>query len=211
MVIILTMSKSTRKSDKLQLATAITNLSAKQEAFIKSIEALENFKSENLRDLDTELSTKRDELDNIEKEYKHKQKDMEIEADQYINEYKYKGAKKILDEYNEEPINCNSLEEMREEIKTLKEDRQQEIDDVIAKEQDKCDKQLKAILSNTDLKHKAESAGLAAEVNQQKREIEMMKETIESLKDEVREQRKLTKEVAEAGRQGAVTVNSGKT
>jgi hypothetical protein len=55
-------------------------------------------------------------------------------------------------------------------------------------------------ISNCTLTHKADSAELKATVKQQKHEIDNFLSTIENLKMELGEQRKLTKDVAQAGR-----------
>ena len=66
-------------------------------------------------------------------------------------------------------------------------------------------------LEKIELKNKSELATLTAENQQKMKQIEVMKETIDTLKKKINEQRNLTKHVAEAGRQGQIVQNMGKT
>jgi hypothetical protein len=197
-----------KKSERLQLATAISNITAKQDAFIKAVEAMEYFKGETLTELDLEIASKKIELDNLADDYKKQIKDGQIETDQYLAEHKYDGAVNILKEINEVPIKSSELQKMRDTLTTLSQERDQEITDLKKKERDRGDKAMHAALNNMTLKHKAEIAELTASVNQQKKEIITLEATIKNLQNELAEQRKLTKDVAEAGRQAPITVTS---
>ena len=61
-----------------------------------------------------------------------------------------------------------------------------------------------------ELTHKANNAQLLAQVDQQKKEILVLNSTIENLKNEVKEQRALTKEVAQASAKGQINQTIGK-
>ena len=61
-----------------------------------------------------------------------------------------------------------------------------------------------------DLTHKANNATLQTQVEQQKKEILVLQQTIEGMKAEIREQRELTKEVAQASSKAQITQSIGK-
>lgn len=84
----------------------------------------------------------------------------------------------------------------------------EELEEKLTKEHDK---ELEYQLEKIELKNKSELATLTAENQQKMKQIEVMKETIDILKKEINEQRNLTKHVAEAGRQGQIVQNMGKT
>lgn len=193
-------TKVDTKSERLQLVTAISNMSQIQEKFIKSVEALEHFKYDSLTKLDLEIGTKKLELDTLENDYNRMIKDNEIKINQHLSEFKYNGALEILKERSEVAIAEEKLDEMSQELKDLKSDRQSELDSIREKEKSRSEKALKSAINNANLVHKAEVAELQASVNQQLKEINNLQETINNLRHELSEQRKLTKEVAEAGK-----------
>ncbi len=205
-----TASSSAKKSERLELAMAISNIVSKQDAFAKSVEVLQKFQSETLIKLDLEINSKKIDLENLADEYKRKQKDGQIETDQFLAEYKYNGAINIIKDADEVSIRTQQLQNMKDDLKELRRERTQEIEDIKKKEKDHAHKALSSALSNCELKHKAEVAESTASVTQQKKEISNLESTIKNLQHELAEQRKLTKDVAEASRQGAVTVNSAK-
>lgn len=69
---------------------------------------------------------------------------------------------------------------------------------------------LEADVVTIDLKHKAASAQLVAQVEQQKKEIMVLNDTIANLKFELKEQRELTKEVAQASSKSQINQTIGK-
>jgi len=74
----------------------------------------------------------------------------------------------------------------------------------------KYQNQLKNDTLTMDLTHKATNAAITAQVDQQKREIQVLCNTIENLKSELREQRELTKQVAQASAKSPIQQSFGK-
>jgi len=74
----------------------------------------------------------------------------------------------------------------------------------------KYQNQLKNDTLTMDLTHKASNAQLVAQAEQQKKEIKVLSDTIENLKSELREQRELTKQVAQASSKSQITQTIGK-
>ena len=203
-------SKASTKSERLHLAEAIINFTKKQEEFLKSHEDLKKYSEDIFTNLDIQIDTKKSELDLLEKEYKNKSKDLEIECNQVFKEYQYEAAKKVLANRDEEPIATDELEELRDELEKLKEEFDDKLEEALKKERADSKIALSAAVANADLRHKAETAEILALSKQKEREVQVLNETIENLKHEVAEQRSLTRSVAEASKSGAITQSFGK-
>lgn len=203
-----TTTKST--DSRLEFANTLHALMLKQEAFTKSVEALQEFTQEELVKLDLEMQSKKEELKELDDKIKIEKKNKQIETDQLLAEYKYDGACKILEERHEVPIKKNELDSIQKKLDDLSKDRSEEIKRAVDEESRKGKDALKAAISNATLTHKAESAELNATVSQQKKEIENLQATIENMKHEIAEQRKLTMQVAQAGAKGNITQSFGK-
>lgn len=193
-------------SERLELAKAISNITAKQESFNKAVETLEKYKNEILVTLDLEIETKKKELEDLKESYQRLQKDGQIDTDQFLREYKYKGAVDILTDAGEVPVPETRLKKMENEIELLRQDRTAEMEELRKEERVQARRNTDLAIRNCELTHKAESAELNAEVKQQSHEIDNLRSTIENLKVELAEQRKLTKDVAQASRAAPITL-----
>lgn len=205
-----TSTKTAKKSDRLELAQAISSLVTKQDAFNKAVKAMEEFSNDKLSDLDLQIESKQTELTKLDDEFNKVQKDREIEINQYLAEYKYKGAVDLIKERDEEPIKSSELSKLKKELDLLKASDKKEIELAVRDEKAKGEQALKSALHNKEMSHKAETAELQATAKHQLKEIENLHETIENLRDEISAQRKLTKEVAESNKSAPITVNSSK-
>jgi HAMP domain-containing protein len=201
---------TSRENPKLLLAKAISQLSAKQDAFVKAVETMEELKKDEIIKYDLEIEAKQHELDELEEKFKHQIKNKQIETDQLLAEYSYEGALKILKERQEIPIGSDEYQHMKEELNHLKSDIKNQIESAIAIEKVESKRAISAAISNSDLKHKAETAVLTATVDQQKKEIETLQKAIDKLNDEIAAQRELTKSVAQAARAAPITQQIGK-
>lgn len=204
------MPATKNQSERLELAKAISNISAKQESFVKAVDTLEKYKNEILVTLDLEIETKKKELEDLKESYERLQKDGQIDTNQFLREYRYKGAIEILEDSGEVPIKENKLEKMEAEIEELRGDRTEEMETIRKEERSQAKKNMELAIRNCELTHKAESAELNAEVKQQSNEIKNLRDTIENLKFELAEQRKLTKDVAESSRAAPITLSTQK-
>ena len=204
------MSRKAPKSERLELAMAFNALTSNQEAFVKAVETLDKYKTDILQNLDMEIEAKKIDLQDLEAEYAKMKKTGQIETDQFLKEYKYKGAIEILQEEGEVSIKSDRLDKMKEEIDLLRDGHTEELEKIKKDERGKAKSALEDALSRAELKHQAEIANLSAEANQQKKEIKTLQDTIDNLKNELAEQRKLTKDVAQAGRAAPITQNLAK-
>lgn len=193
---------------RLELARAVNGLSQKMEAFTKTTEQLAAFTKDSLVEFDMQIQAKNEELNRLQEENEHTMKRLKTETNLFLAEYRYDGAKKILAERGEVPISSQELADLRANVQRLTSERDKDIEAVVKTEKARAEASLQAQLSNKDLTHRAATAELTATTNQQVKEITSLKETIANLKSEVAEQRKLTESVANAGRQGPITLNT---
>lgn len=199
---------NSKQSERLALAQAISAVATKQDAFVKAVETLEQYRGEILVNMDLEIETKKRELEDLKESLVRKQKDGKIDTDQFLREYKRRGAVQILQEGDEVPVKKARYEEMEEEIAKLRKDRTEEIEALRKEEREHAKRNTNLAVRNCELTHKAESAETNAAVKQQEREIASLQSTIENLKVELSEQRKLTKDVAEASRAAPITLSA---
>ncbi len=206
------MSKRTTKSesDTLAFAKAINKLIQKQEDFAKVIQEMNDLKAETLTGIQLELKTKREELDNLDKEYENKKKDLQIKVDQEFKEYAYQKAVEVLEEHGEIAVDEESYNELKESVETVREELEEEMANKVTEEKSQASKELEQALKTKTLEYKAEKATLEATVEQLTKERQTYESTIDNLKFEIAAQRELTKQVAEAGKQGAISQTFGK-
>jgi len=201
---------SSVKSERLTLAEAISSIVAKEEALIKSVDDLKQFQAETLSKLDLAIETKKTELAELEQNYMKIKKDKQIETDQFVAEYQRDSAIKILEETGEEPIESAKLEILQSELAQLHQGREEEMEKIKNEERANAKIALNSAVKNCQLEHKAETAQLKAVSEQQQKEIKSLETTIKNMQAEIAAQRQLTKEVAEAGKQGSIQQTFGK-
>jgi 1-aminocyclopropane-1-carboxylate deaminase/D-cysteine desulfhydrase-like pyridoxal-dependent ACC family enzyme len=95
------------------------------------------------------------------------------------------------------------------ELETLRNNSAAQLQQAVAAEKASGTAALEQALLNKELGHKAHIAGLTAQVEQQVREISVLRETIANLKHEIAEQRSLTKEVAVASSKSQIQQSFG--
>jgi hypothetical protein len=194
----ISMSRST--NPRVELAKAINTLVTKQEMFTKAYDSLQNFSQDTLKSLDMEIEVKNTELKELELTSETTKKNLQIETDQYIAEYKYEAAKKILLSREEIAINREDYETLKGQTDSMKERHDRELSELRQSLSGRHKKELERELTTRDLMHAASQAGVNARVEQQTKEIENLNNTILNLKEEIAAQRKLTAQVAESSR-----------
>jgi hypothetical protein len=200
-------SRLVTSNPRLEFAKSINGLSQKMEAFVKAAENLGTLK-DTLVDLDLQIQSKTEELNRLTEDNEHTKKRLQTETTLYLSEFRYDGAKEILGKRNEVPISTSELEQMKTNLQKLTIDREKEISEIVKKEKQRAEKSIAAATSMQDLRQKALTAELTATTHQQVKEIDNLNQTIDSLKQEIAAQRKLTEAVANAGRQGPITLRT---
>ncbi len=146
----------------------------------------------------------------LQNDYKNKQ----IEVTQKLKEFKLKGCQDIAKEFDmtvlksEDYKNLNDIiAKTQKELDDLKKKFDSNCNAIRAEEKTKYDTELKRQKLEQELTYKTNTAEMKAQLDQQKREVDMLNKTIESLKGEISEQRQLTIEIAQAGSKAQITQN----
>lgn len=131
--------------------------------------------------------------------------DKSKQCELYAKELKMKYIKE-----DEHKVLMEQVQKAVQDYNELKKSFDKQCDQVKLEETKKYNAQLKSETTTLELTHKANNAALQAQVEQQKKEITVLQQTIDSLKSEIKEQRELTKEVAQASSKAQITQTIGK-
>jgi hypothetical protein len=197
-------------SDRLQLAQAINNLVVRGDAFSHALEELNAFSRDKVQQLDLMIEAKKKEYQDITSSLENQYKDFEIKLKQNLQENKLVAVKEVLATLDMMPVANAEFTQLNSELAHIREAHTAELANSVKQEQDKAKATLQQSLTAQELAHKAEIASLKASVEQQVKEIQVLKETISNLKEEVAQQRALTKEVAIAGSKSQISQSFAK-
>jgi len=204
-----TVKVNPNESDRLQLAQSINNLVLRGESFVSAMEELNTFSKERLVDLDLKIESKKQEFQDLTTALENQYKDTEIKIKQNLQENKLVAVKEVLSSLNMMYIETAEHSRMVSELEQLKTTTATQLSTAVDAERASGKAALTQALHNQSLSHKAEIAGLTAQVDQQVKEIAVLKETISNLKHELAEQRSLTKEVAIASSKSSIQQSFG--
>ncbi len=206
------------ESKKIEHDDFIMTLEKNQKNRLKELDNDYNDKNKDLTNKHNELikKTNDDFIDfnkKLENEYKNKQ----IKINQDLMEYKLKACETLAKENGYilyKQVDKDLLEKdksiVEQNYKELKDKFDSECNKIRHSEDAKYKNELKNAMAMFELKVKADTADMKAQVEQQKREIEVLNNTISNLKNELVEQRNLTKEVAQASSKSQITQKFGK-
>ena len=158
-------------------------------------------------------ATHADNLRTMQNELKNNQ----LEVTQKLREYELKGCEELVKKYNMMVLKVDEYKNLTETINRVN----RELDDLKKKFVDNCniikteeknryETELKRQRETQELTHKTNCAEMKAQLEQQKKEIDMLNRTIETLKLEIAEQRNLTKEIANASSKAQINQRFGK-
>lgn len=202
---------SETSNERLEYNKVLSELARSKTIFADAVERCNAFEKDTLENLNLLISEKKSELAELETQYEVQKKNAQITLQQDIAEFRYAAALKILEERKETAIAIAELEELRTALTQARATHEKELKAALDAENASAHAQLTAALKSKELEHKAQIAKLEANVEQQQREIVSQKAHIEHYIKEVDKQRELTKQVADAGKQGAITQTIGKT
>lgn len=190
-------------------------IQTKKQDYDEKTKQLEKEYNEKMEAVEYEYKKKMETLDEDYKkkklDYDQQLKNQQIDVDQQIREYKYNAAIEILEnEFDEVHIDKDVYENLQTELDNLKNSYENDLEKMKTELMNTHKKEIGAQIGSCQLKHKAETAELTASVRQQEKEISVLSNTIDNLKKELAAQRDLTREVAMAGKQGAITQQFGK-
>jgi len=190
--------QASTQTTALGLTKALQGVSKAQDGFSKSVSALETLLNETFNDLETRLQAKQRELDELQLRYEQEEKNRKIEVDQRVREHGYDAAKLILLDRKEVAVREADWRQLQDDYAQLRANKEKELRDAIAKEQERSKVQSDAWAETLRLQKQAEVAKVEAQLETQVQHIEVLKATIQALKVDLDEQRKLTKDVAQA-------------
>lgn len=146
----------------------------------------------------------------LQNDYKNKQ----IEVTQKLKEFKLKGCQDVAKEFDMTLVKTEDYKNLydiiaktQKELEDLKKKFDSNCNTIRMEEKTKYDTELKRQKLEQELTYKTNTAEMKAQLDQQKREVDMLNKTIESLKGEISEQRQLTIEIAQAGSKAQITQN----
>lgn len=197
-------------SDRLQLAQAINNIVNRGDSLLNAINELSSFNKERLVQLDTQIAAKKSEYTDLMTSLENQYKDFEIKLRQKLHESKLDAVREILSALDMTYVTNAEFNRLTTELASAQSKAADDLDKAVSDERVKARQQLEAVQQSLTLSHKADVATLKAQVEQQVKEISVLKDTIQSLKFELAEQRNLTKSVAEASAKSQITQSFGK-
>lgn len=206
-----TKTAKTTKSKKpnqfeVVVSTAIDKLTKIHETFASastaSTEAIQGLIQNYLTDLTNQINLKRDELAYLEEDFANKRRAGEIDIDLNIKQYGRDAAIRILKESGEMPIGREDYEKLKTSYNSLLETKDSEIKAAVEAENKRSEKHVAILKQTLELKNRAEVATVEAKLEAQVQQIQLLNDTIAQMKDDLNEQRKLTKDVADASNKG---------
>lgn len=198
-------------NERFEFAKVMGELNKSKVAFTDAVQRCEAFETDTIESLNLQLTEKKAALAELETQFTIQKKDAEIKLKQEIAEFKYQAALNILKEQDQVPIDQAELTKLQGVVQAHATELEAMVKKARDEEKSSAHAQLSAAIKSKDLEHKASVAKLEAGVEQQQREIGTLNAQIVNYAKEVDKQRELTKQVADAGRQGAISQTIGKT
>jgi hypothetical protein len=215
-----------------QIAKLDIQINAKKSEYEEIGQSLEQTHMSKLKKLESEYtdrskvlaSSHADASKKLELEYEDKSrklsndfKNSQIETKQKLAEYKLKACEDLAKENGMVLIKSDDLVGLQQnvtktngELDTLKKAYDKDMDKIRSEEKAKYTAQLDNEKKILQLNSNLTNAEMKAQVDQQVKEIQVLKQQIESLKHELAEQRLLTKEVAQASAKAQITQSFAK-
>ena len=202
---------TTHKMKVKNLESEYLDLNKKlQSDYVELNKKLQSDNAEKTKKLESEFADKKKALSNTyeDETYTIKRKIAEDKVKQcelYSKEFHMKFLKE--DEYKQL---LDNVQKAVQDFNELKKSFDKQCDSIRSEELKKFQVQLKIETTTMDLTHKAANAQLFAQTEQQKKEILVLQQIIENHKLELKEQRELTKEVAQASSKSQINQTIGK-
>jgi len=200
-----TTSSTSKKPSKYaaDLIKAITRVAKCKEDFNKSVTSWDESYESMCNDLDFMITTKESELEYLAEKYNNELRQRKLEVDLAVKEHGRDEALRILDRLNMTAIDKDELQMLRDNYAQLKQNYTADIKAAIAEEAVRNEKATRALTETHTLQKQAEVATVKAQFDAQASQIDMYKTQIARLTDDLNEQRKLTKDVANSAANAA--------
>lgn len=206
------MSK-TKKPNQFEhiVSASIDKLSKNCETFMNNSisygDSLKKLIDEYLNDLMIKINLKKEELAYLREEYDNKRRTLEINLDLDIKKYGRDKALEILEESGEIAVCEDEYNKLKDDYRNLLLKQKDEIESAVSFEHQRNTKSNAVLKQTLELKNKAEVATVEAKLEAQLTQIEILNDTIKQMREDLNEQRKLTKDVANASNKAQMYYN----
>lgn len=201
---------SSEESSRLQLARAISAMTASAEQFTHAVEEYKTFTATSISDVDQRIAAAQLEYNDRERDFETKYKKRKVDLDLEFQENARKAALEILAKTSEVPIEQDELNLLRKKTAEAEAELKAAVNAATAKVYAELEKRLKEVAKEKELEHKANIADINAQNQQLAKQVDSLRQTIAEQREEIAAQRKLTQSVAEASKQGAISQTFGK-
>ena len=197
-------TQKTKKPNQFEhiVSASIDKLSKNYESFMNNsvsyADSLNNLIDEYLNDLMIKINLKKDELAYLTEEFDNKKRTLEINLDLDVRKYGRDKALEILEETGEIAVCEEDYNKLKNDYRDLLLKQKEEIENAVSLEHQRNTKSNAVLKQTLELKNKAEVATVEAKLEAQLTQIEILNDTIKQMKEDLNEQRKLTKDVANA-------------
>ena len=168
-------------------------------------------------EIDMKLDTKKYEFDEAINKLERDVKNKQLETENQLKEFHMEACKTIAASHdymvitNEEYTKLeSSVKSLESTVKSLTDGMEADIEEQVETQKKVIQDNCKHEITNMTLNHRAETAELIALTKQQEKEIAVLNTQIENMKYEIGEQRKLTKEIANASAKSQINQSFGK-
>jgi hypothetical protein len=197
-------------SDRLDLARSIKELCTNRDKFIQALEYLKTFDEQKVSEIDMKISAKIQQYEDLKLKCENEYKNNCIQTKQKIDEFDLGACEDIVKGYNKMIVDIDVFTNLKNQVEQNEKKFKLEIENLTKQKEISHNSSIKAIENIFKLKQEAEQAKLSSQVEQQQKEINVLKDTIKMQINELAEQRALTKSVADAGSRSQISQNIGK-
>lgn len=188
-----------------------TELSKKlQSNFDESVKKFDSDHKDKIKKCEIEFADKRKQLSNLyEDESIQMKRKLEADKSKACMDYAKDSGMRFIKE-EDHKILVDNVQKAVHDYTELKKTFDKQCSQIREEEKVKYQTSLATEKLTMDLTHKATNAQIVAQVEQHKNEIKLLNDTLDNLKSELREQRELTKQVAQASSKAPITQSFGK-
>jgi len=181
------------------LATALSNIAAKGDAWIKAVEDFKMLRQNTFTHLENEIETFKRQREEVEQEFEH----AKWNKKQELCEYGYQSALKILADRKEVAISEEELNRLTEKLHDLEQRGDYEVKRAVEEERMNAQRLMDFEKKTQQLQHEKEVATLTSQVEALTKQLSFTKEEIDF-------QRELCRSIAENFKQPAIIQNLSK-
>jgi chromosome segregation ATPase len=197
------------KNDRLALTSALAQIIHKSDGWVKAMEDFKALRQDVLSNLENELQTLKRQREESESEWDQTKRTRRIHMEQELAEFGYEAALTMLKERNQVAIPVTDLDQLREKVKTLEQNHDQELQAAIQTQKEFYAKELTFEKRTTQLQHEKEAACLTSQVESLTKQLTMAKDELKKSEERLDAQRELCKSIAESCKAAPIVQHLG--